>query len=824
MPEKLKHEFYQPSAEFSPMPFWFWNDALDEAEIHRQIRDFHARGVDGFVIHSRIGIPKDLGYLDERFMGYVKSAVSEAARNGMKVILYDEGMYPSGSAHGEVVAGNPEFATGGLRMLEYSCSGVMDIHPELEAGERVIASVAVEKNGASAIIPGSERQLLYGETGVHFETPATGLWSVLFLVETFSGGTIRGIHFGEDDGEPDAPPSADLLNPAAVRKFIRLTHDRYYEALRDYFGATVIAMFTDEPDLLGRGARQGVKPWTAGFLDWYRSRGNKVTDLVALWFDAGDATGEKLKRYEQAVNERLEFSYYRQISQWCEDHGVALTGHPRQSEDMGALKYFHIPGQDLVWRWVAPEGELGVEGPHSTMAKCSSDAARHMGRRRNANECFGCCGPQGNQWAFSADDMKWYLDWLFVRGVNLVYPHAFFYSVDGVRSGERPPDVGPHNIWWPYYRAISNYIKRMSWLLTDSVNLTEVAVLCESRHLPWAIVKPLYQQQIEFNYLDADTFLSEACRIEDGKIRIQKQQYRVLIIEDLSQLTGELRGRLRSFAQNGGAVILYNPARQSLGDEDFISISSYHETVPAVASFIARDPLLYPENSDLRVSRLLKSGRYFYLLTNEGETAVAGELRLSVSGAVEIWDPWRGKIETPSRQAVTDQGISLPFYLERRGSIIYAVDPADRPAGEEIPAGDAESREWEFSGEWVATSRAGTLALGRRLVSWTEWPGMADFWGTVTYQTAIAVEDPKSLSMIQLDLGRVAEIAHLYVNEADAGFALWRPYRFDLTPYVKAGTNSLKIQVTNSLANRFGRERLPSGLLGPVMIKVVPKR
>ena len=217
MPEKIKLEFYQPSAEFSPMPFWFWNDALDESEIIRQIHDFRSKGVMGFVIHPRIGIPDDLGYFDDRFMGYVKLAVSEAARNGMKVILYDEGMYPSGSAHGEVVAGNPEFATGGLRMIEYSCSGVMEIHPPLQAGERVIATLAVEKSEACCIVPGSERQLSDTGTCVHFETPTTGRWTVLFLVETFSGGTIRGIHFGEDDGEPGAPPSADLLNPAAVR-------------------------------------------------------------------------------------------------------------------------------------------------------------------------------------------------------------------------------------------------------------------------------------------------------------------------------------------------------------------------------------------------------------------------------------------------------------------------------------------------------------------------------------------------------------------------------------------------------------------------------
>ena len=124
---------------------------------------------------------------------------------GMKIVLYDEGMYPSGSAHGMVVAQNPDYASKGIRLSD---------RPE---GGEVIAAFA---DGT-------------------------------YLVYGFTGGTIRGIHFGEDDGEAGAPKSADILNPDAVEAFIRLTHDRYYEELKEYFGNIVIAFFTDEPCALG---------------------------------------------------------------------------------------------------------------------------------------------------------------------------------------------------------------------------------------------------------------------------------------------------------------------------------------------------------------------------------------------------------------------------------------------------------------------------------------------------------------------------------------------------------------------------------------------
>ncbi len=205
-----------------------------------------------------------------------------------------------------------------------------------------------------------------------------GNWSILVFVETFSRGTIRGIHFGEDDGEENAPASTDLLNPAAVQKFIQLTHDTYYERLEPYFGNTIIAMFTDEPDILGRGSLRGLKPWTNQFLDFYKRNGNEEVDLPLLWFEGSERTAFVRKQYRKTVNAKMTESYYQPISSWCSDHDIALTGHPAASDDIGLLEHFQIPGQDVVWRWVAPEDGKAVGGHHSTAGKCSADAVQML--------------------------------------------------------------------------------------------------------------------------------------------------------------------------------------------------------------------------------------------------------------------------------------------------------------------------------------------------------------------------------------------------------------------------------------------------------------
>ena len=98
-----------PGNEYSIVPFWFLNDELDEDELIRQLSDFRDHGVDACVIHPRIGLPRDTGWMSEKLLGAMRIVLEEAERTGMWVMLYDEGMYPSGSASGAVAATDGRF-------------------------------------------------------------------------------------------------------------------------------------------------------------------------------------------------------------------------------------------------------------------------------------------------------------------------------------------------------------------------------------------------------------------------------------------------------------------------------------------------------------------------------------------------------------------------------------------------------------------------------------------------------------------------------------------------------------------------------------------
>ncbi|TDQ38318.1 glycosyl hydrolase [Aureibacillus halotolerans] len=813
MTDTLRQAFLTPADEFTPVPFWFWNDDITEEGISEQLQDFADKGVMGVVLHPRIGIPEQLTYMSLSFMELLKVAVNEASRLGMSVILYDEAMYPSGSANGQVVASNPAFASRGLELREHSLSaGENNIAIELSKGETLVSVQAVQKLTAASVDLATVECLEAKDGHVTFTAPAAGEWSILLFVETFTHGSIRGIHFGQDDGEPNAPAAADLLNPDAVQQFIKLTHDVYYKTLEAFFGNTVIAMFTDEPDMLGRGHKKGLKPWTNDFLGEYVRHGNEESWLSALWFEVGDRTTSIRHDYKKTLNRRLRETYYRPISEWCMAHGIALTGHPAGSSDIGLLDDFHIPGQDVVWRWVGPEEEKGLEGVHSTAGKCSADAARHRGLRKNLNEFLGVCGKE-TDWALSPGDMKWYIDWLAVRGVNLFCPHAFYYSVDGKRrSHERPPDVGPNNSWWPYYRTYATYMKRLSWLLTDSPNTAKVAVLCDEDELPWVSPRTLFEHQIDFNYLET-SLLEDKVTVTGGRLLIEEQRYTTLLIETVQDLSDTVVEKIRAFADQGGHIIVSErgpnvPGAVRYANEDELLVQLSQWDVATVT--------LTPASPGIRVSRVKKEGAFLYLLTNEGDEAYEGAVALPDNGKVEQWNSWTG---TMIEVGVKNGAVSLN--LPVRESLIIVVDPDNESIRRhEQTVSIAEPVVQHLNAGWsVATPMfdKGEIAL----TSWTTWEGMERFSGTVAYECDFSLDSVDDVPQLELDLGQVHDIAQVFINGYEVGVKMWAPYRFGIDgALLREGSNTLAIHVTNTMANQMDDAMLPSGLLGPVRLVV----
>lgn len=88
------------------VPFWMWNDKLNNYELLRQLREIKSKGIKQFIIHPRFGL--DTKYLSKEWYKSIKIVLDESKKLGMGVWIYDEINWPSGYAGGKVLAKNPE--------------------------------------------------------------------------------------------------------------------------------------------------------------------------------------------------------------------------------------------------------------------------------------------------------------------------------------------------------------------------------------------------------------------------------------------------------------------------------------------------------------------------------------------------------------------------------------------------------------------------------------------------------------------------------------------------------------------------------------------
>jgi len=608
----LPDDFVHPPAEFSLTPFWFWNDDLSADEIRRQISDFAAHHIRGFVLHPRVGLPRDCAFMSDRLLDYMAVAIEHAASLDMRVVLYDEGMYPSGAAGGLVVAQNPDFACRGL-MPQRLAAGE---EPKLESNQNLI-TVADLSDGQR-----------------------------LAVVDTPVGSHIRGLHYLDHDAPrtdmpwqqrltlEDQPPAADLFNPDAVAAFLRIVYDTYAERFGEHFGTTIPAIFTDEPMLLGRGAPPDARPGNARTLEQVSDElgYDFAAHLPALWIDGWPHARQLRRDYRFAVQRIIRRTYYQPIADWCEAHDIALTGHPMEPGDIAHMRHFQWPGQDIVWDYVVP-GEKAIEGSQSTQAKCAASAMVHANRRRNANEFLGAFGHD-----ITLDQYKWTADWLLVRGCNLLIPHAYFYSIRGPRIDECPPQLGPHSTFWddPQLIAFHDYCARLCWLNTDCQPVCRVAILGLDDTLPWRAARTCFENQIDFHYIEASRLIDDAILARDG-IYLADQRYQALIVDAIGA-PGSVKPKLAQLAE-WGRLVAYDPPAGLPLPPNTVAAADGPALVAAIDHRVERDVTVEPACPNLRARHVVKDDVHWYLFHNEAADPIDAAVHLRAEGERVGIDP-----------------------------------------------------------------------------------------------------------------------------------------------------------------------------------------
>ena len=340
----------------------------------------------------------------------------------------------------------------------------------------------------------------------------------------------------------------------------------------------------------------------------------------------------------------------------------------------------------------------------------------------------------------------------------MIVPHAFYYSLKTkLQSDERPPDVGPNSVFWDQYKPLAGYIKRLSWLNSTNTNNPHAAVLCDGDYMPIAPVRELYENGWTFNYLTMEQ-LENRVRVIDGKLYIDRYVYDTLLIDNRLRLTPSLVRKIGEFVTQGG--------RMHRGS-DFADYLKKH---------VKKTSWLDVQNPDIRFVHLSKSGYPFFLLFNEGENWVRGNLITDKSGACRRFDPFTGKTE-PVYAQICDEGLRFPVEIAPWSVTILGMNTDVLPELGENPT--------EVLAEITALSET------RQSFTYT----------------------PAENRVVRFCCNSLSDRVDITVNGQSAGVLLYKPYRLDITHLLQEGENTVTWQITGSAANTYGTP-VPAGMTG----------
>lgn len=487
--EQLRRQFADPPSRFTFAPFWFLNHELTDDELRWQIREMNDNGVKGFILHARHGLITE--YLSDEWFDRIETCIKEADKLGMKAYLYDENNWPSGPVDGVLLEKYPEYRTSVCALTgRFVVSGGKKIRQKLDVRDGLINVVAapVEK-GVLVELPDSAVLLddFVADGTLEWEAPdVAAKWAVfVFAREFLTQGTFFGGYL-------------DTLNKDAVAKFIEMTHAKYVQRFAKYFGNTVDGIFTDEPSMTIHTLGPNAVPYTPTLppeFGW-RHGYELYKVLPAVFADAGERTAQLRCDFYDTLAHIYQEAYFKQIYDYCEPLRLNTIGHVlfegetyecirNQGDYFRGAQYMHWAGCDQLCdiTWPKP----GVDGYLNNLVgpKLASSAAHHYGKPRVMSECFGIAG----DWHIDLRTLKCLADWLVAMGVNMLEPHAFYYSIQGERKWECPPGEFYQSAFWPYYRYFADYAARLCSVFTDADHVADVAVLYPTRSL-WATITP----------------------------------------------------------------------------------------------------------------------------------------------------------------------------------------------------------------------------------------------------------------------------------------------------------------------------------------------
>ncbi|WP_454758568.1 glycosyl hydrolase [Caulobacter segnis] len=692
-------------------------------------------------------------------------------------------------------------------------------------------------------------------------TPPAGRWHVLRYGWSLTG-------------RRDTPAAAeslglevDKLNANHVRAHMRGLLEPLKAELGDLYGKDGLGfVVTDSWEV-------GQQNWTEAMAaEFATRRGYALTPwlpvLAGRVVQSAEASDRFLADYRRTIADLLTERHFAEITKILHEEGMRYDAEapgvdlPTIADGLQAKGRVDIPMGEF---WVYPEGKP-PPAAHMADVREAASAAHVYGKPLVGAEALTTMGE--DPWRTGPWQHKRIVDRYMAEGINHFVLHTSAHQPFTDRKpGMTLRQYGQHlsrNETWAEgeMRAWTDYLARSGWMLRQGKPGADIAYFQgedAATALPYVEGgKPNLPAGWDFDYLDGESLI-QRMSVQDGRLVLPSGvSYAALVIPPrIERLSLPALRKIDALIAAGGLVIGERPKGSptlsggAAADAEWKALVDKLWSGPVRTGLVEAalgSPAIAGQGESLVwTRRVLDDGELYFLAnTSDRPLKVAPSFRIA-GKAPELW------------RADTGQGQPAPF-VQREGrtevpldlapyDAVFVVFRAPTNEASRVVAATTSTVAKTLDGPWTVKFEPGwggpaSLTLPK-LASWTDNadPGVRYYSGAATYEKTLEVPRAWLKGRVQLDLGTVHEFATVTLN----GKALptqWKPpYAVDVTDALKPGRNTLSIRVMNFWANRMIGDLQPgakpytfapiqpfkpddalspSGLLGPVTLKVRP--
>jgi len=362
----------------------------------------------------------------------------------------------------------------------------------------------------------------------------------------------------------------------------------------------------------------------------------------------------------------------------------------------------------------------------------------------------------------------------------------------------------------------------------------------------------------DYDYINADV-ISNNLISENGKLVLPTgQSYKVMLLPDRADISFEVLKSLEKLVYDGAVIVGKRPTRTTSlenypecdaevktiadklwGNCDGEKILSnkygkgtvyWGKSVKEVFEELNIKPdfeVKGIDNCDYHIDYIHRQTEtediYFVSNSSQVEETVSCVFRVEENRVPEIWDAESGLIQRDVKYTKVKNGISIEFVMDPLASrfVVFknkSTGSNDAELSYDLQFGFHQMQKKEKNPRSIDITAGWNVNFYPdwggpkcyqldKLTSWSDvedegvkyYSGMASYTRSFSVTNEILHKGAEAFVAFE----NIQEMARVFINGKDCGIVWTPPYKTNITPHLKAGTNSITVQVVNTWNNRI---------------------